>query len=336
MTEVRQLSRSARFRAERESDWRRLDRLVAQVERDGINTLSFSDAQDLARLYRLAMNSLSLARAISLDRGLLTYLDALCARAYLAVYAPQQLLGGLIWRLLSHGIPQAVRRSVPVIVLAFLIMLTGAAAGYFLFVEDPTWYNILMPPELGDDRGLSSTRGDLLRELTGGRDTPLNGLTAFASFLFSHNTQIAILIFSFGVLACIPTVVLTFYNGMVIGAFIALHVDRNLGYELSGWLSIHGVTELSALAIACAGGLHLGFGVLFPGDMTRNDALRTRGRDAVKLALLAAMMLVVAAILEAYFRQLVQDTQTRLMIGWGVGAIWLLYFAFAGRKAQSR
>lgn len=330
------LIRSARFRTEREADWRRLEKLIRQVERDGINTLDYTEAQDLSTLYRQAMTSLSLARAISLDKGLLNYLDALCARSYLAVYAPQHALGGLVWRLVSRGIPRAVRNSLPVILLAFLTMLTGAAAGYFLFLEDPTWYNTLVPGGLAGDRGILSTRGDLLRYLKSDDTAPLESLTAFASFLFSHNTQIAIMIFSFGVLACIPSVLLTFYNGMVLGAFVALHMDRNLGYELAGWLSIHGVTELSAIAIACAGGLHLGFAVLFPGELIRGDALRLRGRDAVKLALLAAMMLVVAAIVEGYFRQTVQDTQLRLTIGWGLGAFWLLYFTFAGRSADIR
>ncbi|MHA3914213.1 stage II sporulation protein M [Halovulum sp. GXIMD14793] len=328
--------RSARFRAERESDWRRLEALVDKTERYGIRSLGFAEAQDLATLYRQALNSLSLARAISLDKGLLEYLDALCARAYLAVYAPQKALSGLIGKLILRGIPQAARRSLPLILLAFVIMLTGAAAGYLLFVDDPTWYNTLMPPELGQGRGLTSTRGELRSVLTGGDDAPMESLTAFASFLFSHNTQIAILIFSFGVLACLPSVVLTFFNGLILGAFVALHVDRNLGYELAGWLSIHGVTELSALVIACAGGLQLGFAVLFPGEMPRSDALRQRGRDAVKLALLAALMLVVAAILEGYFRQTVQDTETRLIIGWSVGLFWLVYLGVLGRgKAPS-
>ncbi len=336
MSAVTPRIRSARFRAEREANWRQLEALVTKVERFGVRSLDFTEAQNLATLYRQAINSLSLARAISLDRALLTYLDALCARAYLAVYAPQQALGGLISDLFLRGIPQAARRSLPLILLAILILLTGAFAGYLLFVDDQTWYNTLMPQELAQGRGLSSTRRDLAAVLTDGGGAPLDDLTAFASFLFSHNTQIAILIFSLGLLACIPSVVLTFYNGMVLGAFAALHVDRNLGPELAGWLSIHGVTELGALAIACAGGLQLGFAVLFPGELSRRDALRQRGRDAVKLALLAAFMLVVAAILEGYGRQLVQDTDLRLAVGWGMGLFWTIYLAaFGRRKARS-
>ncbi len=323
--------RSARFRAEREADWLRLDKLVTQIEKMGLRSLNFEEARDLAALYRNTVNALSLAREISLDRALLSYLEALAARAYLAVYAPQATLKGLIWRLISRGIPQAVRRSATVLALAFLTMLLGGVAGYLLFVEDPTWYNTIVPSGLAGERGITSTRSQLESVLTSGGDATVDRLTAFASYLFSHNTQIALFTFALGVIICIPSTLLTFYNGLVVGAFVGLHVDRDLGYELFAWLSVHGVTELSAIAIACAGGFHLGLAVLFPGQMTRRDALRHKGRDAVKLALLAAIMLVVAAILEGFFRQLIQTPELRIAIGWGIGALWLWYFLMAGR-----
>ncbi len=61
------------------------------------------------------------------------------------------------------------------------------------------------------------------------------------------------------------------------------------------------------------------------------EALRRRGRDAVKLMLLAALMLVAAAVLEGFFRQTVTSTETRLAIGWGIGALWAAWLLLAGR-----
>ena len=101
-----------------------------------------------------------------------------------------------------------------------------------------------------------------------------------------------------------------------------------------GWLSIHGVTELSAIVIATAGGFRLGFAVLFPGNKRRRDALREQGRDAALLAIFAAIMLLVAGLLEGYARQLVQDLNTRLIVGWGIGLLWLAYVLFSGRRPR--
>ena len=332
MTTTPQL-RSARFRAEREDDWRKLERLIRRVERQSLRALDFNETRELARLYRQALNSLSLARDISLDRNLLEYLEVLSARAYLAVYAAPDTLSGLLYRLFVIGIPNAVRRSGIALLLAFLAMALGAVAGYLLFMDDPGWYRVLVPQSLGDVRGPNASVRELRDVIYDSQQPAMERLASFASFLFSHNTRIAILVFSLGVLACAPAFGLTFYNGLLLGAFFGLHVDRGLGYDIFAWLSIHGVTELSAIIVACAGGVHLGLGVLFPGELRRRDALRHRGRDAVKLAILAAVMLVVAAILEGFFRQTVQGPEARIMIGWGVGFLWVLYFTFVGRRA---
>lgn len=323
--------RSTRFRAEREADWQRLDEIVTRTEKSGVRALNFDDAQDLAILYRQATNSLSVAREISLDRSLLDYLEALCCRAYLAVYAPQESLGGLLRRTFVYGIPQAMRRSAIPLLLSFIALALGTATGYLLFFEDNTWYNTFMPGSLGGGRGINSSREDLLRVIYSDDANALDSLGAFAAYLFSHNTRIAIFAFSLGVMVCLPSFMLAAYQGLILGVFFALHVDRGIGMDLFGWLSIHGVTELSAIVIATAGGFRLGLAVLFPGNLRRRDALRREGSDAVKLAVFAAIMLVAAGLLEGFGRQLVQDRDTRLIIGWGIGALWLAYVLFSGK-----
>jgi uncharacterized membrane protein SpoIIM required for sporulation len=325
------LIRSARFRAERQSAWRRLDALVTAAEARGLRGLDFNEARELSALYRQAMNSLSTAREISLDAGLLRYLEALCARAYLAVYAPQDTLSGLIGRFFARGAPRAMRACWPYLAVSFGLMLISMIAGYALYFEHSSWYEVLVG--VGDIRGPDASNADLLSVIYQDEAPGIGDLGAFASFLFNHNTTLAIFSFALGVFACLPTAVLLAYNGMSLGAFVALHVDRGLGLDIAAWLSIHGVTELSAFAIAAAGGLRLGTAVLFPGRRLRGDALRRAGGDAGKLAVVAAVMLLAAAILEGVGRQLVTGIEARLIIGWGVGALWLAWFMLAGRSA---
>ena len=322
--------RSARFRAEREADWRLLESLVTQAERRGLHRMDYSAARDLAASYRRATTSLAIAREISLDRALLDYLEALTARAYLCVYAPQERLGGLVRRFFTASAPQALRRSWAFILVGFLCMGLGGLTGFLLYLENPSWYFVFLPPELAGGRSPDATTA-YLRSVIYSADPDTTGLGAFATFLFSHNTRIAIFVFGLGVFVCLPAIALTFYNGLGIGAILALHVDRGLGWDMGGWLSIHGVTELSAICIACGGGIQMGAAILFPGDLTRSAALQRAGRDAVKLALVAAVMLIVAAILEGFFRQTVQDMTARYAIGWGVGLLWLGWAMLAGR-----
>jgi uncharacterized membrane protein SpoIIM required for sporulation len=323
--------RSARFRADREADWQLLESLITQAERRGLQRMDFASARDLAASYRRATTSLAIAREISLDRALLDYLEALTARAYLCVYAPQERLGGLVHRFFTASAPQALRRSWVFILAGFLCMALGGLTGYLLYLENPSWYFVFLPPEMAGGRTPDATTA-YLRSVIYSTDPDTTGLGAFATFLFSHNTRIAIFVFGLGVFVCLPAIALTFYNGLGLGAMLALHVDRGLGWDLGGWLSIHGVTELSAICIACGGGLQLGAAILFPGPRARRDALQHAGRDAVKLALVAAIMLVAAAILEGFFRQIVQDMTIRYAVGWGVGLLWLTWALLAGRS----
>ena len=330
MTDQTSLMRSARFRAEREADWHLLEALVTQAERRGLQRMDYAAARDLAASYRRATTSLAIAREISLDRALLAYLEALTARAYLCVHAPQERLGGLLWRFLARSAPQALRRSWGFIAIGMACMGLGVLTGYLLYLEDSAWYFVFMPQELAGERSPAASTA-ALRAVIYDADPDHSGLAAFAAFLFSHNTRIAIFVFGLGVFVCAPAILLTFYNGLGLGAIMALHVERGLGLDLGGWLSVHGVTEISAICIACGGGVQLGAAILFPGALSRRAALQRAGRDAVKLALVAAMMLVVAALLEGFARQLLQDRAARYALGWGVGLVWLGWAMLAGR-----
>lgn len=326
--------RSARFRVERETHWRQLDDLVTRAEKGGAAALGYDEVRNLTAGYRQAMNSLSVARDISLDRALIAYLESLCARAYLVVYAPQESLGGLFTRLLVQGIPQAVRRSALPLFIGFLALVLGALAGYKLCTSDPSWFYTLVPPGLADQRTPDASADYLRSTIYGGEGHDSDRLSAFSAFLFSHNTTIVVLIFTLGIFVSVPSFILTFYNGLILGAFFAMFARKGLGYDVFGWLSIHGVTELAAIAIACAGGARLGLAVLLPGARTRREALRHQGRDAVKLAILAALMLIVAAFIEGFLRQLIQDTIWRLIIGWGMGLFWVGWLLFSGRDSK--
>ncbi|MBY3346778.1 stage II sporulation protein M [Rhizobium laguerreae] len=327
--------RSARFRLEREAHWRQLDELVTRAEKGGAATLGYDEVRNLATGYRQAMNSLSVARDISLDRALIAYLESLCARAYLVVYAPQESLGGLMSRLLLHGIPQAVRRSALPLFIGFLALILGALAGYRLCANDPSWFYTLVPPEMADQRTPDASTDYLRSTIYGDEGHDSDRLAAFSAFLFSHNTTIVILIFTLGVFVSVPSFILTFYNGLILGAFFAMFNQRGLGYDVFAWLSIHGVTELAAIAIACAGGARLGLAVLLPGARTRKEALRHQAHDAVKLAILAALMLVVAAFIEGFLRQLIQDPLWRIVIGWGMGLFWVSWLLLGGRESTA-
>jgi uncharacterized membrane protein SpoIIM required for sporulation len=324
--------KSSEFRKGREEGWRELETLVARVERRGVRLLSLYELQRLPVLYRAALSSLSVARTIALDRNLLLYLENLALRAFLVVYGPRiNPLQGMR-TFFRHDLPTAVRAARWHILIATLALMAGVAAGFMLTLQDEAWLSSLIPSGLAGGRGAASTRADLYdKELFAPSPGAVEAFGLFANVLFSHNTLVGIMTFGLGLAAGIPTLMLNVYQGLTLGAFLALHYNRDLTVDFLGWISIHGTTELGALILLAAGGLLIADKMLFPGRYGRIDNLALHGRQAAQIAVGAVLMLFVAAILEGGFRQLVASTPLRFAIGFGIGGLWIAYFSACGR-----
>jgi uncharacterized membrane protein SpoIIM required for sporulation len=137
---------------------------------------------------------------------------------------------------------------------------------------------------------------------------------------------VALLCFSLGFMVGVPTVVLLIENGLILGAMTALHFDKGLGPEFVAWLSIHGVTELSAIVLSAAAGLAVAQAIVMPGRGTRLENLATGGRQAATVMVGAVLMLSVAAVLEGVFRQLISSTPLRFLAALASLVLWVLYF----------
>jgi uncharacterized membrane protein SpoIIM required for sporulation len=327
--------KSREFRKGREEGWRELEDLVARVERRGVRSLSLDELERLPILYRAALSSLSVSRTIALDRNLLLYLENLALRAYLAVYGPSvDPIEGL-HKFLVYDLPRAVRAARWHILIVTIALLVGVAVGFVLTVQDEAWLSTFMPADMAGGRGPASTAAALRdKELFAPWPGPVEAFGIFANVLFSHNTAVGLLCFGLGLAAGIPTLMLVVYQGLSLGAFVALHYDRGLTVECLGWLSIHGTSELGALILLGAGGLVIADKILFPGRYSRIENLALHGRQAAQMAVGGILMLFVAGVLEGGFRQLVQSTPLRFAIGLTIGALWIVYYSRCGKKTE--
>lgn len=324
--------RSARFRSERDEAWKRLETLVTTVEKEGHASLSYTEVEELTLLYRQAVSGLSVARDVSLDRALIGYLEALVARAYFAVYAPRAALFGVASRFFGHSGPAALVRQWRVILFATAVFFAGALVAFLLYQQDSSWFYSFVDGGLAGGRTPEASAEYLREAIYDNEDAEFDNFFVFAAFLLANNATVAVMAFGLGVIACLPGMLALFYNGLVLGAFFALYYDKGMGLDLFGWLSIHGVTELSAIFIAGAAGILIGSAWLFPGKIRRVDAVRAASRDAIKLVVVSAIMLVAAAILEGFARQMITSLELRLFIGWGIGALWVTWAIWGARN----
>lgn len=316
--------KSQRFRQEREDDWKRLERLMDRAEKGALSKLSDQDILAIPVLYRSTLSALSVARETSLDRALIGYLETLCARAYFFVYGSRATLGGRLKSFFQNDWPRSVKAIWRETSVSALLMLGGAAAAAALVGQEPDWFYAFVPGELAGGRDPAASTETLRATLEG--EDGSDGLSVFATFLFTHNAQVALLAFALGFAFCIPSALLVLCNGATLGAFVMLFASRGLGVEVGGWLLIHGVTELFAIILAGAAGLRIGWAVAFPGDRDRLDAITEAGRTAATVMGGVVVMLFVAGLLEGFGRQLIESTALRYAVAATSAVIWGLYF----------
>jgi uncharacterized membrane protein SpoIIM required for sporulation len=327
------LLNASRFRAAHEQDWTRLESLLGRIEKRSVRVLSDDDLLALPLLYRSTLSSLSVARETSLDRALVAYLEQLCARAYFQLYGVSDLAWRDLGRFFTRGWPTAVAALWrETLVMAFLTV-AGAVAAYMLVRADPTWFATLVPPEMAGGRDPSASVAALRATLYQSKE---DGLGVFASFLFGHNAQIAIFAFALGFAFVVPTALLIFYNGLMLGAMVAVFAAKGLGPNFLAWLAIHGTTELFAVMIAGAAGMRIGTAIAFPGGQERMEAVVAAGRTAAIATAGVVLMLAIAAVLEGVGRQVVTGDGARAGIGAVMLAAWLIYSYGMGRRHAHR
>jgi len=323
--------KSHRFRQEREAEWRKLEDLLARAEGSSAKSLSDDEIIALPVLYRSALSSLSVARAISLDQALIAYLESLCTRAYFFVYGPRATLIERILAFFARDWPNAARALWRETAVAVALTILGVVVAYVLTTRDSSWYYSFVSQGMAGGRDPAAATDDLRKTLFSGAG---GELPIFATFLFTHNAQIALFAFALGFAFCLPAAFLVLYNGMMLGAMMALFASRGLATEFGGWVFIHGTTELFAIALAGAAGFRLGWTLAFPGAQSRIDAMAAAGRKAAIIMTGVVVMLGVAGLLEGIVRQVLTDTSLRYAIALFAILLWAAYFYLPRGEAK--
>ncbi|MEZ5708523.1 MAG: stage II sporulation protein M [Blastomonas sp.] len=324
--------RSDRFRLEREGDWLRLERIVEQMEKGRPGRIADDEVRALPTLYRTLMSSLSIARESSLDAGLIAYLEGLALRAYYLVYGTRTSFGAWCKGFFGGALSRAVRSIGPDLLIAFACMIAGAIVGYLLVAHDTDWFYSLVPAQFGDVRVPGASEEVLRSTLFDTGAKSQDGLTVFATSLFSNNAQVAILAFALGFAFGVPSMLLLVHNMALLGAMMWVFVQRGLGMEFVGWLSIHGTTEMFAILLAGAAGIHIGRSLGFPGQRSHLAVMREAGQRGAQVMVGVIVMLLCAGLLEGFARQLINNTGARYAIGYSILAFWLVYYFLFARK----
>jgi len=157
-----------------------------------------------------------------------------------------------------------------------------------------------------------------------------------AAFIMQNNIRVTIYTFAFGAMLGLGTIYFLAYNGANIAAVLALTYSAGFGNDLVTFMVGHGVIELSCIFIAGGAGLLIGSAIVLPGDLSRADAMKTRGMEAVRLMIGVALLLVVAATIEGFISPAQIDPRIKFGIGGLTGLAMYSYLLLSGRQSDTK
>src|SRR5882762_3748062 len=315
-----------RFINDRKNNWQRLEDLLGLIGHGSLRGLHREEVRELGRIYRRTASDLAIARAESRDPRLVNYLNSLVIRAHGRIYRADAQGGRRIRDFFARDFPQSFRRTWRYTATAFGVFLVFSAIAFFGTRHDP---------DFSEFAGISP----FFREAVINKRTHwwerLNDANQIGSTqIFTNNIRVTFYAFALGAMLGVGTLYLLAYNGAMFGAIIALTYRAGFGNDLISFVVGHGVIELSCIFIAGGAGLLIGTALLMPGDLSRGDALKSRGMEAVRLIVGCVPLLVVAGTIEGFISP--QPISPVIKIGIGVltGIALYSYLLLAGREIR--
>jgi len=316
-----------RFINERKTAWQRLEELLHLVDRMSLRKLHREEVRELGRIYRRTASDLAIARAESRDPRLINYLNSLVIRAHGRIYRADAQGGRRIRNFFARDFPQTFRRTWRYTALSFVVVLVFSLGSFI---------GTRLDPEFSEFAGISP----YFREVVINKRThwwqDLNEANQIGSSqIFTNNIRVTFYAFAYGAMLGVGTLYILAFNGAMVGAILALTYRAGFGNDLVAFMVGHGVIELSCIFISGGAGLLIGSALLMPGDLTRGDALKSRGLEAIYLVVGCVPLLVVAGIIEGFISPAPISPIIKFSIGGITGIAMYSYLLLAGREPES-
>ena len=298
--------------------WDRLDTLVKRRRR-----LTGAEVDELVDLYQRVSTHLSMVRTASSDSVLVGRLSSLVARARSAVTSAHAPLWSEFVRFWTVSFPVVAYRS-------WRWWLGTAVAFAIVTLIIAMW--VAGNPEVQATVGTPSEIDHLVNHEVADYYSE-NPSASFALQVWTNNSLVAAQCIAFALLLGIPIPWILFQNAANLGLIAGLMFNAGKGDIMLGLLAPHGLLELTAVFLAGAAGMRLGWTAISPGDRPRGQALAEQGRAVASVAVGLVVVLLASGIIEAFVTPSPLPTFVRIGIGVLAEAGFLYYVIHFGRRA---
>ena len=292
-----------RFIATERPSWTELEKTLDRLQAEPNRALTLDQAKRFHFLYQKVSADLGRIATFASEPELRRYLEALTARAYGEIHETRE--RGRRFRP-AHWFfaefPRVFRKHVGAFYVSTIITMVGVLFGGLAVMLDDEAKEAVLPAMFANHMGDPAKR--VAMEEKAKKDRLSDRHSMFASQLMTNNIGVSIKALALGMTFGIGTIILLFYNGVILGLVGIDYILAGQGVFLAGWLLPHGVIEIPAILIAGQGGLMIGKALVGYGDrMPLTARLRALGPDLATLIGGVAVMLVWAGFVESFLSQ---------------------------------
>ncbi len=309
--------------------WQELNQVVSTLEQR--QTPTETELQNFSSLFRKVCHFHALAIERQYSSYLVDQLEDIVVRSQQQLYRRKEGSWLHFIGFIVRDFPQLVRQEKWVIAASTLLFYLPVLMLWLGTLYAPELvFTVIDPDQTSNMESMYNPENRVLGEA---RESDTNW--HMFGFYIQNNISVAFRTFASGLFLGIGSGFFLVYNGALFGA-VAGHLI-NVGYQTPFFTFViaHCSFEITAIVLAGAAGLKLGYAILSPGQYSRVEALRTAAGIAIRLVYGVIIMLIIAAFIEAFWSS---NNLFEPWIKYSVGALlWgvvIAYFLFAGRQRQ--
>jgi uncharacterized membrane protein SpoIIM required for sporulation len=319
--------KQSQFEQRHQDAWQRFGERLDALERSRRKNEA---GEGFSREYRQICQHLALAQERGYSDHLIEPLHQLAMRGHQQLYRHRSQFAAQLLSFVLADFPRLVRAEWRWVALAgglffgSLIIMGLLVHGYPDLI-----YSVVSPAQVTE---METMYDPAARRIGQSAERASSTDWLMFGYYIMHNIGIAFQTFASGLFFGVGSLFFLFFNGLMIGA-LAGHLTR-VGFGETFWPFVigHGAFELTAIALAGAAGLKLGWALLAPGPLPRTEALRMAAKTSVRLIGGVMLFLFIAAFIEAYWSSMTWPrSTTKYLVGAVLWALVGAYLTFAGR-----
>jgi len=248
----------------------------------------------LADYYIQLTNDLAYAQTYYPESKTLQYLNSLASQAHQKIYINKKESKNRIVSFWKYEFPLFFMQHQKMLFYSFLLFAIATSIGVISTLNDDSFVRLILGDAYVNKTLDNIENGDPTAIYkSGGEIGTFLGITI-------NNIRVAIFAYAAGVVTSIGTGYILFSNGVMLGAFFTFFYNRDLLFEASKTIWLHGTIEISVIVIAGCAGMVMGNSILFPKTYSRKVSFLKGAKDGLKIVVSTIPFFIIAGFIEGF------------------------------------